>query len=291
MDALRERDEYNQLLRAKEMEDKQIKDDARATKLRQQAALREAYENQMAQKDQAKRQTRLDNDQFANEYKNYLDNLDAQRNVPKSAHVRKSQNLGGDNYGTGLQIGEPTLAPRNVQDSKHQLQNNIDNVYTGLPIGYNQQPRDYPRVERSQISQKENIHYGDIPNAPKSKVELNREKQMADKQYTGFHIGAIPEQSRNDRNRANNNYHAMLDEQVQLKREAARIKKASDDAQIQDSLDYQMRQIDRSQHDRAREHYQDPNLRNDTMSQQSDYDRIKNRYGNHAKGYNILTGN
>jgi len=275
------------MLQAKQMEDNRFKEDARATKLRQQAALREAYEVQMAQKDQAKRQTRLDNDQFGIEYKNYLENLDAQRNVPKSSHVRKSQNFAGEDYGTGLQIGGPS----NMQNPKQRLQNDIENVYTGLPVGYNNQPRDYQRAERHQVSaQKENILY-DMPTGPKSKVELNREKQMADKQYTGFHIGAIPEQSRNDKNRANNNYHAMLDEQVQLKREAQRIKKASDEAFAQDSLDHQMRQIERSQHERAKGDYQEPPMRGDNMSQQSDYDRIKFKNGNYSKNYNILTGN
>jgi len=75
---------------------------------------------------------------------------------------------------------------------------------------------------------------------------------MNDQQYTGFNIGALPEQSKNDKNRATNNYHAMLDEQVQLKREAQRNNKHSEEAQMQDALDFQRAEIERSQHERTR---------------------------------------
>jgi len=274
------------------MEDKQIKDDARMSKLKQQAALRQAYESQMAQKDAAKRNTRQANDQFADEYKNHLASLDQQRAIPKSASIRQSQDS-GQNYGTGLQIGGPSLAPTNIPQ---QRQNSMEDVYTGLPIGYANQPnnqqQNFQRQERPQYSaQKENINYGAPQPGPKSKVQLNREKQMNDQQYTGFNIGALPEQSKNDKNRATNNYHAMLDEQVQLKREAQRNNKHSEEAQMQDALDFQRAEIERSQHERTREQYQGPQMQNDNMSHQSEYDIIRARNGNGSKGYNILTGN
>ena len=222
-------------------------------KLQNQAALRQAYETQMLEKDNLKRQSRAQNDNFAEEYKCYLDGIDNSRKIPNSSHGKQDDY--GQNYGTGLQIGGSSNMPaRESYDKKQALQNNVENVYTGLPIGYNNNAPPPQRLPSQYSQHKENINYEmDARSMPKSKVEINREKQMQDKEYTGFNIGQIGDRGKFEKGRQANNYHAMLDEQVAIKREANRMKNATDAALVQDSLDYQMQQVNRSQLDRQRQ--------------------------------------
>jgi hypothetical protein len=95
MEALREREDYQNTLRRLQNEEQSEKADKRMAKMRAQQDLRAAYENQIQEKAQKAQNSRIQNDQYAESYSQHLNTqFDAgRRNVtfpPKNLCLYKA---------------------------------------------------------------------------------------------------------------------------------------------------------------------------------------------------------
>jgi len=232
--------------------------------------------------------------------------------LPKSKVELNREKQADGNIYTGLNIG-------GYDDSRSDRSRLAKNYHDMLDqqVALKKDAIDFKKKQDEQFVSGTGIAQGYGMGSPpihKTKVELNRERQAADNVYTGLQIGGYDDR-KNDKSRMAKNYHDMLDQQVALKREEAMIKKRQDEQNTRDILDQQMAMDDRNKSERR---MTDENQYNVYMRQQqggdmnaimgggdnygsqiqdnsaqddrSAYDKIRNKYGNHSKGYNILTG-
>lgn len=113
MNALRDRDDYQNTLRQLQSEEQSAQESKRFAKLKAQQELRAAYENQMAEKKQKAHTARVQNDQYAESYSQHLNQqFDAGRRneIPRSSmdapvDPRRVGMQDQENVYTGMQFG------------------------------------------------------------------------------------------------------------------------------------------------------------------------------------------